>query len=91
MRSTLDLLERAKAKLHPMSERALSIHLGHSPTALTTARQRGSLSPEIAGQLADLLELPPAEIAQCMALAYIESKPKSSTTARLRQVLHTIA
>lgn len=91
MKSTLDLLDRVKHQMAPISERALSQQLGHSPTTLTTARQRGSLSPEIAGQLAELLRLPPAEIAQWMALAYVESKPRTATTDHLRRVLHAIA
>ena len=90
MKSTLDLLERAKSSLGPTSERALSLRLGHAATTLTTARQRGSLSPELAGQLADTLGMPPAEVAQWMALAYIESKPKTAATTRLHRLLHTV-
>jgi hypothetical protein len=82
MKCTLDLLTQAKAQFAPISERALSQQLGHSPTALTTARQRGSLSPIIAGQLAERLGFDPVP---WMALAVTETEKKSRTVDALRR------
>ena len=88
MKSTLELLERAKVRFAPISERALSQRLGHSPTALTTARQRGTVSPIIAGQLAELVG---EDVEHWMAVAVVESAPRSHVTDHLRRVLHAIA
>lgn len=84
MKSTLDLLAKAAAKAAPMSERQLSMKLGHSPTALSMARRRGSLSPIVAGQLA---ELAGEDIEHWMAIAAIEAVPKTRATEHLRRIV----
>jgi hypothetical protein len=53
MKTTIDLLNRAM--LGAKSERQLSQDLGLYPTAITTARTRGNLSPAIAAKLAERL------------------------------------
>jgi hypothetical protein len=86
MKTTLELLEKAAAKVAPLSERQLSMRLGHAATTLAMARRRGSLSPVIAGQLA---ELTGDDVVQWMALASLESEPKSPVTDRLKRMITT--
>ena len=86
MKTTLDLLAAAKTTLG-VSERALSERLGHSPTTLTTGKRTGSLSPIVAGQLAELVGQP---VAHWMAIAALESAPKSRITDHLRRAVSTV-
>jgi plasmid maintenance system antidote protein VapI len=87
MRTTLDLIDAAITKTG-MSQRELCRHLGVSVANLAMARQRGSVSPIVAGQLAALLDL---NVEHWMAVSVLESTPKSRVTDSLRRVLHTIA
>ena len=87
MKTTLDLLAHVKQTLE-ISERALSIKLGHSPTNITSGKQSGSLSPVLAGQLAELVG---QSVQHWMSVAYLESQPKTRVTDHLRRVLHAIA
>ena len=83
MNTTIELLNEAIRKTE-MSARALSMKLGHSPWTINRARERGTLSPVLAGQLAELLEL---DIGRWMALAAIESEPRSRVTDHLRRAI----
>ena len=80
MQTTMDLLDAALAETE-LSARALSIKLGHSPWTLSRSRERESLSPTIAGQLAELLGL---NIERWIAIAALETEPQSRATSRLR-------
>ena len=84
MKTTLDLLDRATKAIGPISERALSQRLGHSPTAITTAKQRGNLSPVLAGQLAEAIG---EDIPQWMAIAALEAAPRSRVSEHLRRAI----
>jgi plasmid maintenance system antidote protein VapI len=68
MKTTIDLLNRAM--LGAKSERQLSQDLGLYPTAITTARTRGNLSPAIAAKLAERLG---EDVATWMARAVLEA------------------
>lgn len=85
MKNTLDLLNHAKKSLS-LSERALSMRLGRSPTNLTTSKQKGSLSPILAGKLAELVG---EDVKFWMAAAAIESEPKSPETDHLRRLIQS--
>jgi plasmid maintenance system antidote protein VapI len=87
MKTTLELVDAALAKTE-LSERALSTKLGMAPTNIAMARQRGTVSPLVAGQLAALLDL---NVEHWIAVAVLESAPKSRMTDQLRRVLHAIA
>jgi len=84
MKTTLELLGKATDKLGPISERALSQRLGHSATAITTAKQRGNLSPILAGQLAEIVG---ENVEHWMAVAVIEGTPKSRITDSLKRAI----
>lgn len=84
MKTTLDLLSKATDKLGAISERALSQQLGHSPTAITTAKQRGNLSPILAGQLADIVG---ENVEHWIAVAVIEGAPRSRVTDQLKRAI----
>jgi hypothetical protein len=84
MQTTLDLLNKAEKHLGPISYRQLSTSLGHSPTALNNARHRGSLSPLLAGQLAQLTG---ENVAEWVALAAMEATPKSRVTEALKRAI----
>jgi len=86
MDSTLDLLDAAMTEFD-ISARALSLQLGHSPWTLNRARERGTLSPVIAGQIAELMQL---SVEHWMARAVLESEPSSRATDRLRRTLEHV-
>jgi len=83
METTMDLLDAALEETG-LSARALSMKLGHSPWTLNRARERASLSPGLAGELAAMLHL---NIAEWMAIAALENEPDSRTRARLFELL----
>jgi len=83
METTMELLDAALEETG-LSARALSMKLGHSPWTLNRARERDSLSPGLAGELAALLNL---NIAEWMATAALENEPDSRTRARLFELL----
>lgn len=85
METTLQLLEKALAT--GKSQRALSRDLGLADTALGAAKHRGSLSPVAAGQLAAMLGEP---VDHWIAIAVIESEPKSRVTEQLRKALRSV-
>lgn len=87
MKNTLQLLEKAQQKTAPLSERQLSIQLGHSPYAIRACRTRGNLSPVIAGQLAELVG---EDVREWIALAALESEPRSRVTDHLRRALTSV-
>ena len=82
MENTLDLLGRAVAGAP--SERQLAFDLGLSEAALRKSRERGNLSPHIAGALAARLG---EDIAQWMARAAIEAASRTPSVAKLRRDL----
>ena len=84
MKTTLELLDKAKDKAAPLSERQLSMQLGHSPTALKQARTRGNVSPILAGQLAEMLG---ENVEHWIAVAAIEAQPRSRVTDHLRRTI----
>ncbi|HWH83872.1 MAG TPA: hypothetical protein VNU71_16700 [Burkholderiaceae bacterium] len=88
MKTTLELLQAARNKTSPKSERQLAIDLGHAPTTLAMARTRGTLSPVIAGQLAELIG---ADVEHWIAVAAIEAAPRSRVTDHLRRTLYASA
>lgn len=83
MQTTMDLLDAALAETD-LSARALSLKLGHSAWTLNRARERESLSPTLAGQLAELLGL---NVERWVAIAALETEPQSRVTARLRNAI----
>lgn len=86
METTMDLLSAALAETE-MNIRALSLHLGHSPWTLYRARERESLSPLLAGQLAQLLDM---DIEHWMAIAALESEPSSVLAGKLRHAIEMV-
>ena len=86
MKTTMELLDAALAE-RDTSARALSIHLGHSPWTLNRARERETLSPLIAGQIAQMLEL---DIEHWMAVASLESEPSSRLVSKLRSAIEHV-
>lgn len=83
MQTTIDLLDAALSETD-MSARALSLKLGHSPWTLSRSRERGSLSPTLAGQLAELLSL---NVERWVAIAALETEPQTRVTTRLRNAI----
>lgn len=83
MKSTIELLTAATDRTN-LSERALSTKLGHSPWTLSRGKLRGSLSPIVAGQLAEIVG---ESIERWMAIAAIESEPRSRVTDHLRKAI----
>jgi DNA-binding Xre family transcriptional regulator len=86
MRTTMELLDKALKKTG-VSERALSQQLGLSASNLAVARVRGNVSPIVAGQLAELVG---EDLEHWMAVAVVESQPRSRVTDHFRKVLHAI-
>lgn len=87
MDRTLSLVTRAMEASGAKSRRALSQRLGYSPTAITNALQRGSISPTMAGEMA---ELSGEDIPRWMAIAWLESQPKSPITERLKRAVDKV-
>lgn len=83
MQTTLDLLDRALA-VTKLSERKLAEQLGYSPNACASSRNHGSLSPVMAGQLAELVGEP---VQKWIALAALEASSPARTPAGVRQRL----
>ena len=83
MHTTLDLADEAIAKTG-LSERALCRQLGVAPTNISMARRRGNMSPLLAGQLAETLG---QNVEHWMAIAVLESTPKSRTSERLARAI----
>lgn len=67
---TLDLLAAVKRANPELSERQLSIRLGYSDMAIQMGKKRGSLSPVMAGQLAEMIG---ENASEWIALAALES------------------
>lgn len=84
MQRTLELLERALSK--GQSARELSKTMGLTATTLAVAKHRGSLSPVVAGQLAEFVG---EDIEHWMALAAIEAAPRSRVTDHLKRAITT--
>lgn len=84
METTIELLNKALAIKHAS---AWARELGITPAAITRARQRGNLSPVIAGNLAiDLGE----DAQKWIAIAALEAERSNPLQERLRQtLLHT--
>jgi hypothetical protein len=81
MKSTLDLLSKA-LKTHTASDWARTFEI--SPSAITNARQRGRLSPVMAGNFAIKLG---EDATQWIAIAALEAEPESDyKRALLRRV-----
>jgi plasmid maintenance system antidote protein VapI len=87
MKTTIELLDTALTRLN-ISERRLSVRIGLSPSNLSVARNRRSLSPVAAGQIAELLG---EDVQHWIAVAALELQPRSRVTDHLRRVLHAIA
>ena len=83
MHTTLELADAALAKTG-LSERALCRELGVASTNIAVARQRGNASPLLAGQLAATLNL---NVEHWMAVAVLESMPKSRSRERLARAI----
>lgn len=83
MKNTMELLDRAIEQTG-LSERALSERIGLSTSNLSVARNRGSLSPVAAGQLAELMGL---DVEHWMATAVLETQPRSRITDQLRRAI----
>lgn len=81
MKTTLDLLDMAMRTAR--SSNALATELKLSRNALTNARNRGRLSPILAGTLADRIGQP---VAEWMALAAIEAEPEIAAGPEVRRL-----
>lgn len=86
MNTTIDLLDKA-LETTKLSERALSLRIGLSASNLSVARNRGSLSPVAAGQIAKELG---QDVAYWMAIAVIESAQRSRVTEHLRRAVEAV-
>ena len=77
MQKTLDLLNAA-LEIHPMPYWVK--HLNLSRNALNTAKQRGNLSPAIAGALAEAMGLEPQP---WIVIAALEGEKESACKSRM--------
>ncbi len=82
MTNTLQLLDRALATAQNQADLCRSLHV--SGATLTNARNRGRLSPTLAGTLAERLGEP---VDKWVALAALEATPKSRLTDHLKRVI----
>lgn len=82
METTLDLLARAMVDSPSSAELCRALHVDR--TTLAKARERGRLSPTLAGQLAERLGEDPI---RWIAAAALEAEPASTAVQRLRRVL----
>ena len=79
MKTTLDLLARA---LEGQTNLALAGKLHVYSSALSKARDRGRLSPILAGQVAEQLG---EDVTYWIALAALEAEPPSTARDKLRR------
>lgn len=85
MKTTLDLLTLGEATAPSRS--ALAKELRLSRNALKQARDRGRLSPVIAGKLAKRLNLP---VLEWMAIAALESEPDMEGTDDIKRLISKV-
>jgi len=89
MDSTMNLLERALAAARTndpnISEAAFTRSFGLERTAISVARNRGNLSPVVAGQIAASLG---EDVEHWIAVAAIESAKPSEAKSRLARMLN---
>lgn len=85
METTLDLL--ARAMVDSPSSAALARELHVDRTALVKARERGRLSPTLAGQLAQKLG---EDATRWTALAALEAEPATTARDKLRRLIERV-
>ena len=82
METTLDLLARAVAGAPSSSALARTLHIDQS--TLAKARDRGRLSPTLAGQIAQKLG---EDATRWTALAALEAEPATTAREKLRRLI----
>ena len=80
MQSTMSLLALAETRMPEVNLSAWAERLGLSKRALYTAKDRGHLSPAVAGALAEELQEDPKE---WMVIAALESEKDSACKTRM--------
>lgn len=84
MNTSIDLLRRA---VIGTTEAALARELRIAPSTISMAKQRGRLSPTLAGQLAQRIGENPAV---WIAAAALEAEPATTARDKLRRVVEKV-